>query len=135
VRRGFRGCEPEARGRLEEVGKSFLRGYLAALEEDALEALILRLSATEADLRGFAYEGAAMGLALLDLLMPWSTNRLGSFLEGPGSAHAYMAHVGVGWALARLRKRVERPLSRLDPLLRLNHPRWFFSVVAPVSWG
>ena len=40
-----------------------------------------------------------------------------SFLAGPGAAHTYMVHVGAGWALAQLRRRVDRALARLDPLL------------------
>lgn len=75
------------------------------------------LNATHLELRGFAFEGAAMALALLDFLTPWPKNRLQVFLDGPGNAHIYMVHVGVGWALARLRRRVEPALRCLDPLL------------------
>jgi hypothetical protein len=117
ARRGFREGAAEARQRLEQIGRTFLQGYHAALEEEAPEALALRLNAVEPELQGFAFEGAAMGLALLDFLTPWNRNRWRSFVSGPGAAHIYMAHVGAGWALARLRRRVERPLARLDPLL------------------
>ena len=58
-----------------------------------------------------------MGLYLLDLLTPWNRGRLGGFLAGPGAEHAYMVHVGAGWALAQLRLRVDRALAHLDPLL------------------
>jgi len=43
---------------------------------------------------------------------------LESFLDGPGSAHVYMVHVGVGWALARLPRYIQPDLSRFDALLR-----------------
>ena len=59
-----------------------------------------------------------MALALLDRLTPWRRNRIETFLDGAGGAHVYMVHVGVGWALARLRRPVERHLARLDPVLR-----------------
>jgi hypothetical protein len=62
-----------------------------------------------------------MGLALLDRLTPWQRNRWRALLTGPGAAHVYMVHVGLGWVVARLpwlRRHVERPLARLDPLLR-----------------
>ena len=56
-----------------------------------------------------------MGLALLDGLTPWRSSRVRRFLEGAGAAHAYMVHVGVGWAHARLPGNIERRLNRLDP--------------------
>ncbi len=121
ARRGFRGGEAGARLRLEQCAATFLTGYHAALEEGEADALPLRLSAVGIELRGFAFEGAAMGLALLDQLTPWRKSRWQALFEGAGAPHAYMMHVGVGWALARLpwlRRHVERPPAGLDPLLR-----------------
>jgi enediyne biosynthesis protein E3 len=117
-RRGFHCGAPAMRQRLEQIGQTFASGYHAALEEDDLEVLVPRLNSFEPDLQGFAYEGAAMGLALLDWLTPWRRERVRSFLHGAGGAHAYMVHVGVGWMLARIPGQVEPRLSRLDPLLR-----------------
>jgi len=102
---------------LEQVGRCFLHGYHAALEGDDPEILASRLNQIEADFRGFAFEGAAMGLFLLDHLTPWRKDRLLSFLAGPGSPHIYMTYVGAGWALAQLRRGVSRALARFDPLL------------------
>jgi len=117
ARRGFRAGEASARERLEQVGRSFLQGYHAALEGLDPEVLASRLNQIETDFRGFAFEGAAMGLFLLDQLMPWSRDRLLRFLAGPGSPHVYMVYVGAGWALAQLRRGVRRALERFDPLL------------------
>ena len=117
ARRGFRETEAGVQQRLEKVGYTFLRGYHAALLGAEPEALGRRLSEVDPEFRGFAFEGAAMSLALLDQLTPWKRNRLKAFLDGPGSAHIYMVHVGAGWALARLHRRVERPLAKLDSLL------------------
>ena len=117
ARRGFRGGGPGAWRRLERIGECFLHGYHAALEAGAVEDLPPRLDAVGREYLGFAFEGAAMGLVLLDHLLPWS-RRLAGFLDGPGAAHAYMVHVGAGWAIARLRLRVDRAMSHLDPLLR-----------------
>jgi enediyne biosynthesis protein E3 len=117
-RRGFRGGGPEVRRRLEGIGSTFVLGYHAALEESRAESLDFRLRSVEAELRGFAYEGAAMGLALLDFLTPWRGNRFRTFLEGPGAAHAYMMHVGAGWLPARLGLGVDRIMRPLDRLLR-----------------
>jgi enediyne biosynthesis protein E3 len=121
--RGFRWHDAVARQRLERIGQIFLHGYHAALASEGLDVLVEELGAVEPDLIGFAYEGAAMGLSLLDAITPWRKDRLRSFLAGPGGAHAYMVHVGVGWTLARLNSRVDRAIKRLDsmgldPLLR-----------------
>ncbi len=116
-RRGFRWRDERARARLEGVGATFLRGYHAALEAEGDEALVRRLGEVESELRGFAFEGAAMGLALRDLLKPWGRGRLKPFIEGAGAAHVYMLHVGAGWALARLRRDPSRVLKSFDPLL------------------
>lgn len=120
-RRGFRAGAPGPTHRLEQVGRTFLRGYHAALIDEAPDALASRLESVEEASRGFAYEGAAMGLALLDQVSPWKRGRVRAFLGGAGSRHPYMIHVGVGWAVARLpwlRRNVERATRDLDPLLR-----------------
>ena len=117
ARRGFRGGSAEIRARLESVGGAFLGGYHAALEEDRTEALAARLDAVDPWYRGFAYEGAAMSLALLDALTPWRRTRLQDLLSGAGGDHVYMAHVGAGWAIARLPFGMQGMLARLDPLL------------------
>jgi hypothetical protein len=118
ARRGFRVGDPSARARLEHVGRTFIEGYNAALLESDPARLADRVGAVEAEARGFAYEGAAMALALLDGLTPWRRGRFRALLGGPAASHAYMLHVGFGWALARLPGRPRRALRRLDPLLR-----------------
>ena len=117
ARRGFPPCAEARRPGLERIGRTFVEGYHAALEDARPLTLARRLDGVEASFRGFAYEGAAMGLTLLDLLTPWHRRRWSRFLAGPGAAHRYMVHVGAGWALARLGRRVEPTLARLDPLL------------------
>jgi hypothetical protein len=118
AKRGFLVGEENARYRLEQIGFTFLSGYHAALEETGFVQLAHRLTTTEADLRGFAFEGAAMGLALLDRFSPWRNDRWRTFTEQFAEPHIYMMHVGLGWALARLQRSVTSHLARLDPLLR-----------------
>lgn len=118
ARRGFVAAEEKARVRLEQIGSTFLSGYHAALEETGFVPLARRLAMVETDLQGFAFEGAAMGLALLDCFTPWRKDRWRTFTEGLAEHHIYMMHVGLGWALARLRRSVTSPLTQLDPLLR-----------------
>jgi len=117
ARRGFLATEEKARQRLEQIGITFLTGYHAALEETNIISLAQRLTNVEAELRGFAFEGAAMGLALLDCLTPWRKDRWHTFTERLAQSHIYMMHVGLGWALARLRRTVTPYLAKLDPLL------------------
>ena len=133
ARRGFRGGEGGVREVLEKVGHAFVFGYHVALEDSREAILVKRLAQIDHDYCGFAYEGAAMGLGLLDRLTPWNRNRVENFLKGPGEPHTYMVHVALGWVVARL----PRPLSNhlldqfsphhasrithqtpLDPLLR-----------------
>jgi hypothetical protein len=65
AKRGFRYGAHQASRRLERVGRTFLQGYHAALEETDHAALTSKLDETAVEFRGFAYEGAAMGMALL----------------------------------------------------------------------
>lgn len=116
--RGFPRADESVRLRLERIGQVFIEGYHSALSTDKHDALAVRLNAFERDYRGFAFEGAGMGLSLLDCITPWRRNRLRTFLEADGAAHCYMMHVGAGWALARLSMFSASYLERLDPLLR-----------------
>jgi hypothetical protein len=122
ARRGFPVTSSEARERIERVGRTFVQGYHTALEVTDAQRLSRRLdNEVAADWRGFAYEGAAMGLALLDRLSLFDRRRWESLLNGPGDAHAYMVHVGLGWTVARLpwiRRNVPGNLYKLDSLLR-----------------
>src|SRR5262245_46546426 len=74
--RGFHTGQASTVLQLEASGRSFLAGYHCALEQESPAALAARLDAVEAEFRGFAFEGAGMGLALLDFLTPWRANRL-----------------------------------------------------------
>lgn len=116
-KRGFQAISPEVRNRLEQVAGMFVEGYHLALLTESLDSLIQQLEQLPNEMRGFAYEGAAMALALLDFLSLRRRNRLQQFLAGAGSNHIYMVHVGVGWAWARLYRNVNKALSSLDPLL------------------
>jgi hypothetical protein len=120
-RRGFDDDGHGAMARLEHVGQIFLHGYHAALSDEGPEVLAANLDTIDREFYGFAYEGAAMGLTLLDKLSFNNHSRLLTFLNGVGSKHTYMIHVGVGWAIARvpwLRGNLHRAMDHLDPLLR-----------------
>lgn len=116
--RGFTAVSPGARSTLEAHGASFVRGYNSALSARTVEALGAGLDMLPAAERGFAYEGAGMALAVLDLLPGRKRDRLVRLLHGPGEPHVYMLHVGAGWAVARLHLQPARHLPGLDPFLR-----------------
>jgi hypothetical protein len=119
--RGFQPGRPEAQAKLENIGGAFVSGYHAALQSNNTQELILSLNLVDLEFSGFAFEGAAMALTLLDHLTPWHQSRFSGFLAGPGERHAYMLHIGAGWAHARLpwlRYQTNPPAGPLDPLLR-----------------
>ena len=120
-RRGFTPSSSRAQTHLEKIGRTFVTGYHSALESVNADELGLSLTSMELEFRGFAFEGAAMGLMLLDHLTPWNKGRFQQFLRGPGEPHTYMVHVGAGWAYARLpwlRMRMTAAIAMHDPLLR-----------------
>lgn len=119
-KRGFRGDAEGVRERLEKVGRCFVHGYHAALDDDRPLPLATRIDAEiEKEFQGFSYEGAGMSLALLDTVLPGRRDRVSRFLAGPGGPYSYLIYVGAGWILARLPLSPRRLLRRLeDPVLR-----------------
>jgi enediyne biosynthesis protein E3 len=118
-RRGFHQHDPAIVRHLERVGAEFLAGYHAALETPVAVEVAARLNASiDLAFRGFAFEGAGMGFALLDHLR-LSRNGFAALLRA-ADEHRYMVHVGAGWAWARLpwvRSRPDQARARLDPLI------------------
>ncbi|MEX5717402.1 DUF1702 family protein [Geodermatophilus maliterrae] len=118
ARRGFFRKDAAAQEALETVGAMFLRGYAHAVEARCAAEAQEWLEEVPAPFRGFAYEGAGMGAAVLDGLPIGHSRHVTDLLEGPGERHVYMVYVGIGWAMARLpRSRWPAPAG-LDPLLR-----------------
>jgi hypothetical protein len=121
-RRGFQRAEPAVQEHLETAGRRFVEGYNAALAKSQPEELAFELNHVEAIYRGFAFEGAAMALGLLDRITPWNRRRLAQFIESfSGDAHVYMLHIGAGWAIARIpwaRRNFEQAISPFHRLYR-----------------
>lgn len=111
ARRGFSVDQPEVRDRLEAIGGHFAWGYNHALRCGSLAELARDLAGYPGASAGFAFEGAAMGLALADWLTP-GRRMFDAYIAGPARPHEYMAWVGLGWALARLPVSPERALAR-----------------------
>jgi hypothetical protein len=117
-RRGFHKKSPDAQERLETVGKTFLDGYAYAVEARVPADAEERLEQLPDWLRGFAYEGAGMGLAVLDGLPFGRSDNVRRFLERPlADSYRSLVYVGIGWAMARIpRFRWPKPAA-LDPVL------------------
>ena len=89
------------RERLDAIVDSFARGYNLALASSGVAELVAGLEQHDPERKGFAYEGAGMGLAIRIMVTPGS-RLLDEYLRGPGDAHHYMIQVGAGWALGRV---------------------------------
>lgn len=116
-RRGFEVKDRAVVDRLESIGQHFVWGYNLALRCQDLPALTSELAMQPPADAGFAYEGAAMGLAVRDWLTPWR-KLLQAYIAGPAQHHEYMAWVGAGWAFARLPMSPLRALQRAQGLSR-----------------
>lgn len=116
--RGFNEKSPAAKELLETVGRTFLTGYGYAVEARTISDAEQRLEQLPPQFRGFGYEGAAMGYAILDGLPFGASHNVEKFLAGRGRDHAYMAYIGVGWAMARLPRFRWSRIRVADPLMR-----------------
>jgi enediyne biosynthesis protein E3 len=117
ARRGFECRNARARDQLERIGRTAIEGFNVALDDTAPDRLGARLKQFDREYRGYAFEGASIALTLLDCLTPWRKDRVRRFLEGPGAAFAEIVHTGIGFTLARLHRRVERALPKLDSVM------------------
>jgi len=118
--RGFNDKRPQSTEILENVGASFLAGLSSAAGARRTTDVDTDIATIPTRFQGFAYEGAAMGFALVDAITPGTPRRSAEFLGGTGDKHVYMAYVGIGWALARLPRLLwgRASAAATDPLLR-----------------
>jgi hypothetical protein len=121
--RGFPAGPRPASRQLESIPQHVVLGFELGLEERRQEDTVVRLDMVDRESRGFAYEGAAMAFTILDSTAPRPGRRLTRFLAGPAAPHILLAYIGVGFALARLPRRLWRRVLAdrsgvpLDPTL------------------
>lgn len=118
LRRGFYAGDPQARDYLEQIGCWFLTGLEYGMTLPGENGITARLETVPWEYRGFAYEGASMALTILDGMLPAGGRRLDRFVAGPAAHQIYTAHVGAGWAMARLPRVLQSRVRPRDPLLR-----------------
>ncbi|HEX5594957.1 MAG TPA: DUF1702 family protein [Micromonosporaceae bacterium] len=114
VTRGFHIKNESASQLLETVGVSFLSGFRYAAGARTPSDAENQLETVDREFRGFAYEGAAMALGIMNGLRLTQGRAVERFLTGRADRHVYMVYIGAGWALARL-------------------PRWRWQVVLPAA--
>lgn len=102
---------------LRRIVDAFHTGYLAACRVKSVEAIPAGVSDVDPDMRGFAHEGAAMAVSLVDGLSPGGGERF-TRLVSLADAFVYLLYVGRGWALARRADVEGTRFHELDPLLR-----------------
>ncbi len=102
-----------ARELLEGAGGAFVSGFNAVVAGETE-----RIDDLREDLRGFAYEGAGMACATLDVLTLTGGRRLRELLSGQGLRHPHLIHMGTGRAYARMRLRPMWGVHSVHPLLR-----------------
>lgn len=83
------------------VAHTLVDSFWQTIDHPQPTAIIPRLEATDSDVRGVAYEGVGMGLAMLDCLWP-TRPRLAEFIAGPGHAYKPLLYIGAGLALPRM---------------------------------
>jgi enediyne biosynthesis protein E3 len=116
--RGFHRKDPASQELLEKIGVVFLGGYADAVEASSVEDARQRLALLPRRFRGFAYEGAGMGYAMLDGLPFGHRHHAADFVAGPAANQIYIVNCGIGWAMARLPRFRWPSADELDPLLR-----------------
>lgn len=97
--RGFAVHRTDSRAILERHARAFLLGFNTVVAGPDIVTARDRLTDPEwvaEEERGFAFEGAGMAGALLDILTPSRTRRVRALLDGPGARYPHLIHVGTG---------------------------------------
>ena len=111
------GTETEARKQLRLSSTSFIDAYNTSLEVNLSRKLFSILGTYDKSFRGFAYEGAGMGMAMLDYTSFNKRSRLLKFVEQAPN-YTILAYIGAGFAIAVLNRDLKRSLAPLNPLER-----------------
>jgi len=112
--RGFPVTATAETVRLEAIPQSVVVGFEWGIEARRLAEVERRLEMVEPELRGFAYEGAAMACTVRDAVRGQRTRDL---ILGGGRPHFFLAYIGIGFAMARLpRKLWPKVLPDLSPI-------------------
>jgi hypothetical protein len=138
--RGFVTAEPTKRDTLEAAGRTFIAGYNVALLARAVDDIMEHIATVPQAMRGLFAEGAAMGVAIADGLSMRKA-QLAAYLDATERDFTYLAHVGAGWALARMpwrRRAILKPLDTLHGWLAYDglgfHDAYFHPIRVAGGW-
>lgn len=106
AKRGFPAASSPATRRLEAIPQSVICGFEWGIDARDQWEVERRLDLIDAEMRGFAYEGATMAFTILDAM--GRGHRTRDLLLGPGRPHVLLAYIGMGFAMARLPRRLWR---------------------------
>ncbi|MFG1791010.1 DUF1702 family protein [Nocardia sp. NPDC049149] len=117
VMQSFEQSNPHAALELEQVTMNLVGGIDKAVRSSNNAELVAQLAQVPPKYRGFAYEGAAVGLTAIDSLSPG--HRAHDLIVGPESkVHDLTMVVGVGLALAKIPKQRWKKLFPQHPLFK-----------------
>ncbi|MEW1585512.1 DUF1702 family protein [Micromonospora vinacea] len=102
ARRGFPVTPGPVTRRLEAIPQAVICGFEWGIDMRDQWELERRLELVEPEMRGFAYEGAAMALTVIDAMPGPRRHRARELLAGPGRPHTFLTYIGIGFAMARL---------------------------------
>lgn len=124
--------ETPTRKKLRPPVIAFITGLNTAIEVALSDLLIGQLEGLNDNCRGFAYEGAGMGLAIID----YSRNKglISKFLKGEGANYPELIHVGLGCATAALKKDLESKMKEIEPMQRWWIPDGFGFFTGIYKW-
>ena len=100
--RGFPVTPTAATRALEAIPQAVVCGFEWGIDLKDQWGLERRLDMVDAELRGFAYEGATMALTVRDAMAAGRGTKTREFLSGPGRPHTFLTYIGIGFAMARL---------------------------------
>jgi enediyne biosynthesis protein E3 len=113
----FPGTETETRRWLRLSSNAFINGYNTGLEVGLSHILFSELQAFDVAFRGFAYEGAGMGMAMIDYTSLSNQNLFQQFVDRSPN-YSSLPYIGAGFAIAVLKRDLNRSLSIMDPMQR-----------------
>ena len=105
---------PKIYEQVSDARTAFLQGFHKALRASP-EMLPQLLRDEPFQRRGFALEGAAMALALIDEVSPTPQRLLEALLNDRSTGEQTLSAIGVGWASARLGKPLDWLPMALNP--------------------
>lgn len=106
--RGFPVTPSSVTEHLESIPHAVLCGFEWGIDTHDQWELERRLSMVRPEVLGFAYEGATMACTVLDAMRGGTGGKTAKLLSGPGAPHIFLAYIGIGFAMARLPRKLWR---------------------------